>query len=84
MSRAGYSDELDVLELGRWRGRVTSSLRGRRGQQFLRDLIDALDAMPERVLVENDLVRDGDYCALGAVMAKKGLDVKAYDPFEHD
>ena len=56
MSRCGYSEDFDdPLELGRWRGQVESALRGKRGQRFLRELIAALDALPQKRLVENAL-----------------------------
>lgn len=52
MSRAGYCDDLDdPLEHGRWRAQVRSATRGKRGQKLLRDLLAALDAMPEKRLV---------------------------------
>ena len=56
MSRAGYCDDLDdPLELGRWRAQVRSATRGKRGQKLLRDLLAALDAMPEKRLVSDVL-----------------------------
>ena len=81
MTRSGYSDDLDWLELGRWRGRVMSALRGRRGQALLRDIAKAMDAMPERVLGAGGLKTPaGDFCTLGCAMAHRGLDV----PVEED
>ena len=38
MSRSGYSDDLDNWDLIRWRGQVSSAIRGKRGQGFLREL----------------------------------------------
>lgn len=56
MSRAGYCDDIeDPLELGRWRAQVRSATRGKRGQKLLRDLLAALDAMPEKRLVADEL-----------------------------
>ena len=56
MSRAGYGDDMeDPLDLGRWRGQVASATRGKRGQRLLRDLLAALDAMPEKRLVTDVL-----------------------------
>ena len=56
MSRAGYCDDLDdPLEHGRWRAQVRSATRGKRGQKLLRDLLAALDAMPEKRLVTDTL-----------------------------
>ena len=80
MSRHGYSDDLnDDLALGRWRGMVASSIRGRRGQQFLKELLAALDAMPKKELIGEDLERGGEVCALGALALKRGLDVEFLD-----
>lgn len=46
MSRHGYSCDIDDnWALIRWRGAVNSALKGARGQQLLRDIIAALDAL---------------------------------------
>jgi len=37
---------------------------GRRGQKFLRDLIVALDEMPVKRLIKNDLHAHGEVCTL--------------------
>ncbi|HMN97453.1 MAG TPA: hypothetical protein PKC43_06140 [Phycisphaerales bacterium] len=73
MSRSCYSDDLDSAALAMWRGRVMSAIRGRRGQRLLRDLLSALEAMPDRELIRGDLVVDGACCALGAVALHRGL-----------
>lgn len=84
MSRHGYTDDFgidDPLELGRYRGRVTSAIRGKRGQKLLRELRDALDAMPEKRLIASDLVNEqGEHCALGVVGAVRGIDMTDLDP----
>ena len=68
MSRSGYIDDFDdQWSLICWRGAVKSAIRGKRGQSFLRELRDALDAMPIKKLISDDLVRDGEVCAIGAV-----------------
>lgn len=83
MSRHGYSDDLDVLDLGRWRGQVASAIRGKRGQAFLRALIEALDAMPVKELGSDDMVdADGCACALAALDKHRGGDPENLDP--HD
>lgn len=43
MSRSGYSDDCDHIEL--WRAAVDAAVSGKRGQAFLRELLGALDAM---------------------------------------
>lgn len=80
MSRSNYSDDCDGWELIRWRGAVASAIRGKRGQQFLRELIAALDAMPVKELIPNELELDGQVCALGAVGKQRGMDLSAIDP----
>ena len=76
MSRSGYSDNCDGWALICWRGAVASAIKGKRGQAFLRELLDALDAMSVKELITDDLERDGSYCALGVVGARRGLDLK--------
>jgi len=74
----------DNWALIKWRGQVASAIRGKRGQQFLRDLIAALDAMPEKRLISGDLQLDGEVCALGAVAVAKGLPVEQMDTYDYD
>lgn len=81
MSRSGYSDDIDdQLALGRWRGQVASAMRGKRGQQLLRDLITALDALPEKKLIAHTVAQDGCFCSLGAVAHLRGVDLAQPDP----
>lgn len=87
MSRHDYADDgdLDDLALGRWRGAVRSAIRGKRGQAFLREMIDALDAMPEKRLIDSALItEDGEVCAMGCVLKKRGVDVAGVDPEESE
>lgn len=81
MSRSGYSESCDDnWNIIRWRGQVMSAIRGKRGQAFLRELIDALEAMPEKRLISKHLRKDGEVCALGAVGAKRGMNLESLDP----
>lgn len=84
MSRSGYSDDLDNWALIKWRGAVTSSIRGKRGQQFLRELASALDAMPEKVLIADDLEADGQFCTLGVIGCARGVDMSKLDPYDRE
>lgn len=80
MSRSGYSDDLEPWDLIRWRGAVKSAIRGKRGQAMLRELLAALDAMPVKELITEDLVdADGCYCTLGALGAARGMDLASID-----
>jgi hypothetical protein len=85
VNRSDYTDDDgDNWSLIRYRGAVTSAIRGRRGQAFLRELRDALDAMPEKVLIADELINeDGDFCALGVVGARRGIDLKVLDPEDY-
>ncbi len=85
MSRAGYSGDYDdnwsaII----WRGAVTSSIRGKRGQAFLREMLETLDAMPEKRLISDDLRVGGEVCAIGSVGARRGVDLEALDPWNYD
>ena len=85
MSRSGYIEDIDQWALIKYRGQVASAIRGKRGQAFFRELIAALDVMPVKELVSEDLVTDdGNVCALGALGQVKGLDLKAIDPYDHE
>lgn len=81
MSRSGYSDDCDGWALIRWRGAVKQAISGARGQAMLRELVQALDALPEKRLAAGSLVTaDGDYCALGALGRARGIDLDKVDP----
>lgn len=84
MSRAGYCDDWDdQWSMILYRGAVASAIRGARGQALFRDLLVALDKLPERKLIANELVeQDGAVCALGAVGVARGIDIDALDPEE--
>lgn len=87
MSRSGYIeyDGEEQWSLIRWRGAVTAAIRGKRGQAFFRELADALDAMPVKALIANELeTADGAHCALGVLGKKRGLDMATIDPEERD
>lgn len=82
MSRSGYSDDGDFDNWSqiKWRGQVTSAIRGRRGQAFLREMLEALDAMPNKRLIAHELRQGDEVCAIGCVGARRGIDLEALDP----
>lgn len=79
MGRSGYSDDYGdefpgLIHL--YRASVDRALLGGRGQKFLHKLRDALDAMPVKRLIADEIQDEhGEVCALGAVDAS----VTAYD-----
>lgn len=80
MNRSNYSDDLDTWDLIRWRGAVKSAIRGRRGQSLIRELLEALESLPDKRLCANEFANDGDYCALGALGRLRGMDLRSLDP----
>jgi hypothetical protein len=87
MSRSGYIDYYDADDnfCFLWDSIVSRSINGKRGQRFLRELIEALDAMPKKELIADDLVtEEGECCAMGAVAIHRGIDVSGVDPEERD
>lgn len=85
MSRSGYSDDCDGWDLIRWRGAVTSAIKGKRGQEFFRELAAALDAMPEKRLIADELqTADGEFCTIGVLGAARGIDMSKLDPDDRE
>lgn len=80
MTRSGYSDDYDTNTIHLYRRAVNAALDGKRGQAFLREMVEALDAMPVRELIAEDLARDGAVCAIGSVGVRRGIDMSALDP----
>lgn len=83
MSRSGY-DECDGWNLIRWRGAVTSAIRGKRGQAFLREMLTAFDALEAKRLIKDELIEGGDVCAIGAVGMARGIDMTGLDPYDRE
>jgi hypothetical protein len=81
MSRSGYNDDYDISAVAMWRGQVASAIRGRRGQAFLRDLLAALEALPDKRLIADHMERDGCVCATGALGKARGVDMTQIDKF---
>lgn len=86
MSRSGYSDGYDIGKWShiRWRGAVASAIRGRRGQAFLRELVEALDAIPDKRLIAHDLYKEGSVCAIGSVGVKRGIEMTQINVDDYD
>ena len=83
MSRSGYNEGCDnEWSLIMYRGAVASGIRGKRGQAFLREMLTAMDAMPEKQLIAHELEMDGQVCAIGSVGQARGLDMSTLNPEE--
>lgn len=84
MSRSGYMDDYDgeysqIMSIN-WRGAVASAFRGKRGQAFLKEMLAALDALPEKRLIHGELQEGDQVCAIGAVGKARGIDMSNMDP----
>lgn len=82
MSRSGYTEDFGDSDLcWLYMGPLRRATNGRRGQAFLRELRNTLEAMPEKRLIAHDLqVADGSVCAIGAVGQARGVDMAQLDP----
>ena len=82
-NRSGYEDADDEWAMIRYRGAVASAIRGRRGQEFLAELVETLDAMPTKELIRDSFSCDGGVCALGSIYAARGISPPVIDYDEH-
>ena len=85
MSRSGYTEyepscQEENWDQIRWRGAVLSATRGSRGQRFFKELLAALDAMPDKKLIANELEASGQFCTIGVLGDKRGVDMSEIDP----
>ena len=80
MNRSGYTDDCDEDEADEWQCKLNDAMASPEGQAFLRELAAALDALPDKWLIEEQLVdEEGDCCAIGAVCKTRGLDTAGMD-----
>lgn len=84
MSRSGYSDDYDDEHLNLYRANVDRAFLGKRGQAFLKAMLDALDAMPEKRLISEVMQSDGEVCAIGSVGRARGIDMADLDPDNYE
>lgn len=83
MSRSGYSDDCNGGALNLWRANVDRTLGSKRGQAFLRELAEKMDAMPEKKLIAGDLVTPaGECCTIGVVCKARGVNVEGVDVYD--
>lgn len=66
---------------------MASAIRGKRGQSFLKEMLAALDALPAKRLIRNELQDEYEHnavCALGAVGRARRLPMDTVDPYDHE
>tara|TARA_R110002153_G_scaffold9324_3_gene38608 strand:+ start:211 stop:636 length:426 start_codon:yes stop_codon:yes gene_type:complete len=73
MGRHGYNEgDGNNWQYIKWAGMTASAARGKRGQAMLRELLAALDAMPDKKLITRSVVdEDGCCCTVGALLKEK-------------
>jgi hypothetical protein len=72
MARFNYSEDEDYAgQFVLWRANMNRCLRGREGQKALRELRDALLALPDKRLISCSLAADGDVCAIDALLVAR-------------
>lgn len=84
MSRSGYSEDYEDCEL--FEQAVFRAICGRRGQALLKDMLAALNALPHKRLIANELISTrGEVCAIASVMIARGIATDGYhfddDPY---
>lgn len=74
-------DEQFEGQFALWQANCRRSMKGKAGQQALRDLEAALLALPDKRLIHGSLVDDqGGVCAIAAYGKYKGVDLSKFDP----
>lgn len=71
MSRFDFDGDEESIPWERWEQIVSNALGGKRGQQALAEIEEALLALPERKLIEGHLATDQAVCTVGALVAHK-------------
>lgn len=86
MSRSGYTEDGDCDSpfYLLWPSIVERSIKGQRGQAFLKELLADLDAMPVKRLIEQALEDGGEVCAMGCIGRARGVDMSKLDPEDPD
>ena len=80
MSRSGYTEDGENYEL--YRATVKRAIKGKRGQAFLKELAAAMDAMPVKELIDEELVSEKGCCAIGVVCKARGLNTENVDIYD--
>jgi hypothetical protein len=79
--RINYSDEEEFAgQFALWQANCERSLRGKSGQEELRELRSALMELRVKRLIKGSLEdEDGGICAIAAYGKRKGLDLSEFD-----
>ncbi len=67
-----------------WRANLCRTMQSKRGHSFLQELLEALDALPRKRLIQGAMPQGREVCALGAVGLKRCMDLGGLDSRNHD
>lgn len=87
MGRSGFGEDCDddYNTANLFTANIERATKGKRGQAFFRELLAALDAMPEKRLVPDELqTGEGEVCALGCLGKARGVDMRGVNTEDHD
>lgn len=88
MSRSGYDDcddGCDSNDLNLYRANVDRAFAGKRGQAFLKEMLAAMDALPNEKLIPSIMQDEsGEVCAIGAVGKARFLDMDYLNALAED
>ena len=74
MSRVVYNEDDPIIPYDFQERTVQNAIEGKRGQAALRLLIRALDAMPQKRIIDGWLTKDGDVCTVGAMVMQRRIE----------
>lgn len=82
--RISFSEDEDFPgQFGLWQANCQRSINGKVGQAILRELEQALLALPSKRLIADELEnREGDVCVVGALVKYRGITELKNDPEE--
>jgi hypothetical protein len=82
--RINYSEDEDFPgQFNLWQANCQRSINGKAGQKALRELEQALVALPDKRLIAGELqTADGEVCAIGALLKYRGIEKTEADPEE--
>jgi hypothetical protein len=77
MSRIPEGECDDEESTRRWslqRANTARQIKSKHGQAFLRELLAALESLPEKRLIEGAIAKDGCVCTFGALALRRRVD----------
>lgn len=73
MSRVYMSEDMTLGAHELWTANAERAIRGKAGRRFLRELRAAMEALPDKRLIEGSFSLGGEVCAMGAVAVQREI-----------